>query len=136
MTIPGKLPLAPVECFREQIEQDQQHLEGWQSRLKRVVGKLHPNIYEFVEVILKEQTKTEVSLTQLAAGARPPRCTQRAINRDRKIKELKERFEANSITLHEFVRGMSAHKHNYETLILSVDIYVDYMHVKVCSSTF
>ncbi len=45
------------------------HLEGWHNRLKRVIGKAHPNVYEFVEVIQKEQTATEVFLTQLEAGA-------------------------------------------------------------------
>ena len=34
------------------------HLEGWHNRLKRLVGKAHPNVYEFVEVIQKEQTAT------------------------------------------------------------------------------
>ncbi len=104
----GNFPLRQWNVFESGLNRTN-HLEGWHNRLKRVVGKPHPNIYEFVEVIQKEQTTTEVSLTQLAAGARPPRCTQRAINRDRQIKELKEHFEANSITLHELVRGMLAH---------------------------
>ena len=67
------------------------------------------NAYEFVEVIQKEQTATEVSITQLEAGARPPRRALKAISRDRKIQELKERFDTNKITLEEYVQGMSAH---------------------------
>ena len=42
--------------------------------------------------------------TQLEAGAHPPRRTLKAITRDRKIQELKERF-----TLEKYVQGMSAH---------------------------
>ncbi len=57
------------------------------NRLKRLVGKAHRNIYKFVEVLQREQTATEVSLTQLEARVRPPRRAQRAVNRDRKIKE-------------------------------------------------
>ena len=53
------------------------------------VGKAHPNIYEFVQVIQKEQTVTEVFVLQLEAGARPPQRTLKAINTDRKIQELK-----------------------------------------------
>ena len=30
------------------------HVEGWHSRLKKVVGKAHPNIFEIVEVFKKE----------------------------------------------------------------------------------
>ena len=74
-----------------------------------MIGNAHLNVYEFIEVIQKEQTATEVFLTQLEAGARPPRRALKAINRDRKIKELKERLDTNVISLEEYVRGMSAH---------------------------
>ena len=47
--------------------------------------------------------------TQLEAGARPPRRALKAITRDRKIQELKERFDTNTITLEGYVQGMSAH---------------------------
>ena len=66
-------------------------------------------MYEFVEVIQKKQTATEVSITQLEAGAHPPRRALKAITRDRKIQELKERFDTNTITLEEYVQGMSPH---------------------------
>ena len=67
------------------------------------------NVYEFVEVIQKEQTATEVFITQLEAGARPPQRALKAISRDRKIQEFKERFHTNKITLEEYVQGMSTH---------------------------
>ena len=42
--------------------------------LKRIVGKPHPNIFEIVDVIRKEQATTEMKLEQYAAGvAQPPR---------------------------------------------------------------
>ena len=63
------------------------HLEGWHNRLKRVVGKSHPNIYECVEVFQKEQGSTEISLIKLAPGARPPN-RRKAIEKDKKIEEL------------------------------------------------
>ena len=66
-------------------------------------------MYKFVEVIQKEQTPTEVSITQLEAGARPPRRTLKAITRDRKIQELKECFDTKTFTLEEYVQGMSTH---------------------------
>ena len=53
-------------------------------------------MYEFVEVIQKEQTTSEVSVTQLEAGAHPPRRALKAITRDRNIQELKERFDTNT----------------------------------------
>ena len=85
------------------------HVEGWHNRLKRVVGKPHPNIYEFIQVIQREQAATEISMLQLDAGARPPRRGIRTIARDRKIKELKDCFAQNNVSLTDYVRGMSAH---------------------------
>ncbi len=105
----GNFPLRQWNVFESESYRTNNHLEGWHNRLKRVVGKPHPNIYEFVEVIQREQTTTKVSLSQHEAGAHPSHRALRAINRDRKIKELKARFEGNSLALNEYVRGMSAH---------------------------
>ena len=56
-------------------------MEGWHTRLKKVIGKTHPNVFEIVEA-------TEASLVQLAAGAAPPRRHRSIIQRDRMIAEL------------------------------------------------
>ena len=48
------------------------HVEGWHSRLKKIVGKSHPNIFEIVDVMRKEQATTEMKLNQFEAGAMQP----------------------------------------------------------------
>ena len=48
------------------------HIEGWHSKLKKVVGKAHPNVFEIVEVFKREQAVTEVTLSQLSTGACGP----------------------------------------------------------------
>ena len=83
--------------------------EGWHNRLKKIVGKAHPNVFEIVETFKKEQALTEVTMAQLAAGAAPPRRARKVIQRDRKIEELKRRFSSNFITLEEYLSGVSAH---------------------------
>ena len=75
------------------------HVEGWHSHLNKIVGKAHPNIFELVDTFKKEQAMMEVDVTQCAVGAAPPRRSRQAVDRDRKIKELKERFEQNRSTL-------------------------------------
>ena len=85
------------------------HVEGWHNRLKKVVGKAHPNVFEIVETFKKEQASTEVSIAQLATGAAPTRRNRRATERNKKIEELKTRFTANSLTLDEYLSGVSAH---------------------------
>ena len=38
------------------------HLDNWHNRLRQVVGKSHPNIFECVEVFQREEASTEVSI--------------------------------------------------------------------------
>ena len=48
------------------------HIEGWHSKLKKVVGKAHPNVYKLVRTFKTEQASVEVKLAQMQHGARPP----------------------------------------------------------------
>ena len=56
-------------------------------------------------MVQKEQTATQVFITQLEAGASPPRNALKAISRDQKI----QRFDTDKIKLEEYVQGMSTH---------------------------
>ena len=45
------------------------NVEGWHSRLKKVVGKPHPNLYEIIDVFKREEASTKVKLqTRSFAG--------------------------------------------------------------------
>ena len=70
-----------------------------------------PNVFEIVEVFKKEQASTEVSLAQLAAGAAPPRRRRRVLRRDRMVAQLQQRFTSNSISLEDYLSGVSVHTH-------------------------
>ena len=37
------------------------HAEGWHSKLRKLAGKAHPNIYEVVSLFKSEQAATEVT---------------------------------------------------------------------------
>ena len=55
-------------------------MEGWHSQLKKIVRKSHPNIFEIIDVMCKEQATTEMKLNQFEAGAMrpsPKKCVQR-----------------------------------------------------------
>ena len=93
----GSYPLPLWNVFESGSTRTNNHTEGWHNRLKKVVGKAHPNVFEIVETFKKEQASTEVSTAQLAT------------ERDKKIEELKTRFTANSLTLDEYLSGVSAH---------------------------
>ena len=46
------------------------HLVGWHNHLKSAVRKAHPNLYEFVEIVQREQAATKVTIQQLEGGGR------------------------------------------------------------------
>ena len=103
----GSFPLPLWNVFASGSLRTNNHVEGWHNRLKKIVGKAHPNVFEIVETFKKEQAYTEVSMAQLAAGAAPPHRSRKAIQKDRNIEELKRRFD--TITLEEYLSGVSAH---------------------------
>ena len=107
--IAGSFTLQHWNVYENDTYCKNNHVEGWHSRHKRVVGNPHPNIYEFVEDIQREQVATDISLLQLNAGAQLPRRSLPAITNNRKIKELKVRFAQSNVSLANYVRGMSAH---------------------------
>ena len=97
--IAGTFQTAEWNLYETEGPRTNNHLEGWHNCLWRVVGKSHSNIFECVEVFQREQVITEVSIQQLAAGACPPRWKKKAIEKDQYIKELKETFRGNIISL-------------------------------------
>ncbi len=44
--------------------------EGFHNRFRVIVAKHHPDLYPALTEILKEQTNTEISLTELALGGK------------------------------------------------------------------
>ena len=64
--------------------------EEWHSKLKMVVGKAHPNVFEIVEIFKREQGVTGIAISQLASGAIPPRRGKKSTDKDKRIQELKQ----------------------------------------------
>ena len=47
-------------------------MEGWNLKFTKLVGKAHPNIFEFVTGIRKEQAATELKIAQNDVAMPPP----------------------------------------------------------------
>ena len=85
------------------------NLEGWHSKLKKVVGKAHPNVFEIVRTFKLEQAAAEVSVAQLQAGAHPPPKPRAILQKNKKIAELKRRFTNNELNLEQYIKALSGH---------------------------
>ena len=78
------------------------------------MGKPHPNIFEIVDVINREQATTEMKLKHYAGATQPPR-KKRYIRRDEKICKLFERFQNGESSLAEYIAS------NWTLVMLIVD---------------
>ena len=61
--------------------------------MKRIAQKAHPNIYEMLELLQKEQATTEVTISQLEAGGIVRARTLKWVKRDEKIEKLKTELQ-------------------------------------------
>jgi len=55
---------------------------------KKIVGKLHPNIFEIVDVMKKQQACTEMKMERFESGETQPAWKKRYVDRDRRIRTL------------------------------------------------
>ncbi len=83
------------------------HAEGWHSKVRKLAGKAHPNIYEAVTLFQSEQAATEVIIMQLAAGGLPVRRRRKYRNYEKRLVTIREKYEAGDYSLSELVKACS-----------------------------
>ena len=102
----GHFTLSQWNYFNFDGHRTNNHVEGWHARLKRVVGKPHPNIFELVEVIKKEEATTRMKMQICEAGAAQAPRRRRVRENDRKLRALFDRFNSGNITLCEYLEAL------------------------------
>ena len=48
------------------------HVEGWNLKFSKVLGKHHPSIFEFINTIKKEQSATDLKIAHQNVAIAPP----------------------------------------------------------------
>lgn len=78
------------------------HLEGWHSKLKKLVRHAHPNIFQLIEILKNTQANTEANDIQVSSGAttRPKQKKYRDI--DTRLSTLKHRFLDQQMTVQDY----------------------------------
>ena len=87
------------------------NVEGWHSRLSKVVGKAHPNVYELVDVINREEATSKLKLQQYESGAVLPARRRKVRERERRLTTLFDRFNNGELSLDDFLKAV---KHQTE----------------------
>ena len=101
------LPFIPVRtwnCFNHNGPCTNNHVEGWHNRLKKMVRKAHPNLFEFIEVIQKEQAAAEVTAIRIERVRAKKR---KVVRYEGTIKKLTEEFTGSVRTLESFLSSLS-----------------------------
>ena len=75
------------------------HVEGWHSRLSKVVGKAHPNVYKLADVIKREEATSKLKLQQYESGAVLPARRRKVRERERRLTALFDRFNNGDLSL-------------------------------------
>ena len=73
------------------------NMESWHHHVNRSVKKTHPNIFELIQFMQKEQALTESAIVHLDGGDEPPRRRQKYVYIDKNIDELRVRYEEEGI---------------------------------------
>ena len=81
-------------------------LEGWHSRLKRIVKKPHPNIYELIDVFRSEEAATNVTISQLTTGANPPPRKKKYTAIDSRVEKLKDRMHNGQVSINDYIAAI------------------------------
>ena len=79
---------------------------------EEISWQAHPNVFEIVHNFKAEQAAVEVSIAQLQAGAHPPPPPPRsysAIEKMKKIEEMKRKFVSDEIRLYDYLKGLAGH---------------------------
>ena len=84
-------------------------MEGWHSRLKKVVGKPHPNLYEIIDVFKREEASTKVKLQILQAGAKQAPRRRKMRQKEQRIQNLFSRLNQGTMSIDVYLEAM---KHN------------------------
>ena len=92
--IEGNYPLRMCNMYSLDAPHTNNNAEGWHSKIHKLAGKA-------------EQTATEVSLMQLAAGGLPVRRRRKYQRHEKRLLTIKEKYEVGDYTLSELVQACS-----------------------------
>ena len=105
--IEGKYPVCMWNVYSLDGPRTNNNAEGWHSKIRKLAGKAHSNIYEAINLFKAEQAATEVSLMQLSAGGLPIRRRRRYRRHEKRLLTIKEKYEAGDYTLSELLKAFS-----------------------------
>ncbi|XP_067648895.1 uncharacterized protein [Haliotis asinina] len=78
--------------FENQGHRTNNHLEGWHNKIKKLLKKSHPNIFEVIQLFQLEQSLTEVTILRLSHQPKEPSRRRRYRAIGARIASLKQKL--------------------------------------------
>ena len=75
--------------------------------------KSHPNIFELITELKKEQATTELTISRARLGAAPPPRKAQYIQLDAQLDRLKTNFDAGDYTVEDYLASLRRLVHHY-----------------------
>lgn len=81
-------------------------VEGWHSKVNGSVIRAHPNVFDSISLIKREQESVELKTMQMANGARPPTKKRKYVTQENRLTRLRERLNASEVNLREYAEAV------------------------------
>ncbi|KAL8571302.1 hypothetical protein ACOMHN_061442 [Nucella lapillus] len=89
------------------------HVEGWHSKLNRLIGRSHPNMHTLVFVLRREQAQTEQTMIRARLGDAPPLRRKKYRQLEERLRRVRERYRAGHLNSNDFLAALSHMIHQY-----------------------
>ena len=108
----GSFPVA-LWNVNNQILRTNNLVEGWHNKLNRGIGKIHPNLFEVLTYLQKEQRETELTVSRARLGAAPPTRRPKYKKLEERITNLTQQHTDGTINSKEFLRQIRHVVHQF-----------------------
>ena len=93
--------------FGNQGPRTTNNLEGWHSKLKRIVQHAHPNIFTTIQTFKDLQNANELNRIQRAAGGSIRPKAKKYLTIDHRLTTLKDRYQRGLIDIMDYADSAS-----------------------------
>ncbi|XP_046558957.1 uncharacterized protein LOC124267998 [Haliotis rubra] len=105
--VEGHIPQTAWNHYQNTGPRTNNHLEGWHGRLKKIISKAHPNVFEMLSFLRKEQKLNEIKLVQYAAGRKPPPKRRKYIHVKSRLETLKQELRDGAMSVMVYAYAVS-----------------------------
>ena len=99
----GNFPPLHWNYFNQHQPRTNNNVEGWHSRMKKIISKPHPNIFAWIKFVQREESVTKAKIQSYRTGATSCQRRCRVKEKENMMQTLFDHFNAGNISLEEYL---------------------------------